>query len=166
MNYDRLRRGLDAWPATVAGSDDDRKIDDMWHAAINSRGQFFTASSPQELVSALTNIIASIIARKGSSTPATISIPLITDSTTAYKAGYDTTDWSGTLTRVALDPVTGADVRIATPESRFGAGNWQAISLGQFEHATETTIERRSKYDPARSSPAGMGGRCLWSATR
>lgn len=111
-NYDRLRRGQIAWPATVLGTDDDRKIDDMWHAAINSRGQFFTASSPDELVTALTNIIASIIARRGSSTPATISIPLITDTTTSYKAGYDTTDWSGTLTRVALDPVTGAETSI------------------------------------------------------
>ncbi len=111
-NDNRLRLGTIAWPATVLGTDDDRKIDDMWHAAINSRGQFFTASSPQELVSALTNIIASIIARKGSSTPATISIPLITDTTTAYKAGYDTTDWSGTLTRVALDPATGAETSV------------------------------------------------------
>ncbi|HMM68754.1 MAG TPA: hypothetical protein PKC03_17615, partial [Dokdonella sp.] len=71
-----------------------------------------TASSPQELVSALTNIIASIIARRGSSTPATISTPLFTDTTTAYKAGYDTTDWSGTLTRVALDPATGAETSV------------------------------------------------------
>ena len=104
-SYDDLRAGTVAWPATVAGTDDARKIDDIWHAAINSRGQFFSASNPQDLITALQKIISSIIARRGASTAMSVSLPIVTDGTTGYSAGYDTTDWSGFVIRNSLDPV-------------------------------------------------------------
>ena len=36
------------WPRIVA--DQPSTIDDLWHAAVNGRGEFFSASNPQELV--------------------------------------------------------------------------------------------------------------------
>lgn len=105
--YERLRRGLLAWPETVAGTDDGRKVDDIWHAAINSRGEFFAASNPNELVSALSAIISNIIARRGSSTALSATMAILTSGTQGFSAGYDTTDWSGTLTKSDLDPTTG-----------------------------------------------------------
>ncbi len=108
-NYEQLRRGNILWPALQGSSpysDTSEKVDDIWHASVNSRGKFFAASNPEELISALSEIIASIIARRGASTAMSVSLPLITDGTTGYSAGYDTTDWSGFVTRNTLDPVT------------------------------------------------------------
>ncbi len=112
---ERLRRGTLAWPALLGSgnyTDSSEKMDDMWHAAVNSRGKYFAASNPEELISSLSEIIASIIARRGASTAVSVSLPLITDGTTGYTAGYDTTDWSGYLTRNRLDPTTGASTGI------------------------------------------------------
>ena len=106
-NYQRLRAGTLQWSAPSAGTDDGRKIDDVWHAAINSRGKFFSTTNPEDLIVALNEIIASIIARRGASTAVSVSLPIITDGTTGYTAGYDTSDWSGFVTRVDLDPQTG-----------------------------------------------------------
>ncbi|MGE4070097.1 MAG: pilus assembly protein [Lysobacterales bacterium] len=110
-NYQRLRRGTLEWPAP-GSSDDGRKIDDVWHAALNSRGKFFSTANPDDLIVALNEIVASIIARRGASTAVSVSLPIITDGTTGYKAGYDTADWSGFITRNELDPDTAQSLSI------------------------------------------------------
>lgn len=113
--YESLRRGDDPtfiWPYPVVGTDDGRKLDDFWHAALVSRGRFLSAKNPEELITSLQEIIASIIARRGASTAVSVSLPIITDGTTGYSAGYDTTDWSGFVTRNELDPNTAQSVGI------------------------------------------------------
>lgn len=102
--YNRLRNGTLAWPEVNVGVDDGRKIDDMWHAAINSRGSFFTASDPAALVAAITDIISSIIARRGGSTAISVSLPILTGNNAGFRAGYDTSDWSGFLSKEGLNP--------------------------------------------------------------
>ena len=96
-----------AWPVPAEGTDDGRKIDDMWHAAINSRGKFFVSNSPAELAQALVDIVSSITARRATATAATVSLPIVTASTEAFKASFDTSDWSGTLAKFAVDQLTG-----------------------------------------------------------
>ena len=102
--YDKLRRGTLGWPEIDTGVDDGRKIDDMWHAALNSRGSFFTASDPAALAKAISDIIASIIARRGASTALSVALPILTTSSEGYVAGYDTSDWSGYLKKYRLAP--------------------------------------------------------------
>lgn len=109
-NLRRLRLGQLQWPAT--SSNTLQNIDDMWHGAINSRGRFFSASNPNELISALQEVIASVLARRGTATAASVSIPLLTSSTTSYAGGFDSSDWSGTLVRNRLDPATAREVGI------------------------------------------------------
>ncbi|WP_313916866.1 PilC/PilY family type IV pilus protein [Tahibacter sp.] len=106
------------WPAPAEGTDDGRKIDDMWHAAINSRGKFFISNNPAELAQALVDIVSSITARRATATAATVSLPIITASTEAFKASFDTSDWTGTVTKFPVDPVTGQ----ATGTSEWDAG--------------------------------------------
>jgi type IV pilus assembly protein PilY1 len=113
--YDALRRGNSstlAWEYPVVGTDDGRKLDDFWHAALVSRGRFLSAKNPEQLITALQEIIASIVARRGASTAVSVSLPIITDGTTGYTAGYDTSDWAGFVTRNTLDGTTGATVAI------------------------------------------------------
>ncbi len=97
-NYLRLRKGQTIWPMIPTG-DTAEKIDDMWHAAINSRGQFFAAANPDELVDAMRRIIASVVAQSNSSTPAAISLPILTGGNSTYQGGYDTMGWAGRLIR-------------------------------------------------------------------
>ncbi len=78
-------------------------VDDTWHAAVNGRGAYFSASNPQQLVQTLTDILSAILAQSAASTPITISLPLITAGTTGYAASYQSSDWSGSVTRHNLD---------------------------------------------------------------
>lgn len=109
-NLAGFRNGNLRWPTTTANVI--QNIDDMWHAALNSRGRSFVASNPNELITALQEVVASIIARRGGVTAATTSIPLLTDSTTRYQAGFDSSDWSGSLVRQNISPVSGATLSV------------------------------------------------------
>ncbi|MBK8069886.1 MAG: hypothetical protein IPK27_20400 [Rhodanobacteraceae bacterium] len=138
--YESLRLGDDPafiWPYPVVGTDDGRKLDDFWHAALVSRGRFLSAQNPEELITSLQEIIASIIARRGASTAVSVSLPIITDGTTGYAAGYDTTDWSGFVTRNELDPNTAESIGIEWDAGCFLTGG-----------PCPTTV---SDYGPARN---------------
>ena len=96
--------GVAGWPRPANNSPP--AIDDTWHAAINSRGSYFSANNPGDLVAHLEAIINSVLARGASSTPVSLSLPLAAAGNTAYSAGYDSSDWSGTLVRENIDPDT------------------------------------------------------------
>lgn len=105
-NLRSLRLGNLTWPATSPNTL--QNIDDMWHAAINSRGRFFAAANADDLIRALQEVVANILARRAGATATAVSLPLITDGTTGYSAGFDSADWSGFLTRDNLDPANGS----------------------------------------------------------
>lgn len=70
---------------------------DLWHAAINGRGQFFSAETPSDVVSAFQTIMASVLDRTGSATAASVSSAVLTSDTLAYQVLFDSADWSGDL---------------------------------------------------------------------
>jgi type IV pilus assembly protein PilY1 len=101
--YKNLRGGTVAWPVPAVGTDDGKKIDDMWHAALNSRGVFFAASNPSALSNALKNIINSIVSRNTTSVSGSLSSAVLVEGAVTYLAGYDTNDWKGSLTANAVN---------------------------------------------------------------
>jgi type IV pilus assembly protein PilY1 len=120
--YTNLKNGTNSWPATSDGSLNNAY--DLWHTAINSRGDFFSADSPDAVVQAFRDIMSRIAARKSTaSRPAMNSGQVaeneddgVTIRSVSYQTTYDSEkNWSGDLikrekTRTAtttLDPTTG-----------------------------------------------------------
>ncbi len=94
------------WP-DPGDADDPDKIDDLYHAAVNGRGVFFSAQDPEELVDALVSILQSIQAKSASGASVTANGENLTGTTRVYQARFDTSDWSGDLMAFAIDPETG-----------------------------------------------------------
>jgi type IV pilus assembly protein PilY1 len=100
-------RGAVGWPQpNGAGSGIDANIDDLWHAALNSRGAFFVATDPSSLVQHLTAIIQSVAARTQASTSESVSTSILNQGTFGYTGGYDSGSWTGYLYKLALDATT------------------------------------------------------------
>jgi type IV pilus assembly protein PilY1 len=118
-SYRKLREGTLAWPVPDPATDDGRKIDDMWHAALNSRGKYFGVSSPSALVEALTKIISSILLQNTTPMAGGLNAAVLTTASVTYQAGYDAATWSGS---VKAFPV-GADGVVGT------TALWDARSL-------------------------------------
>lgn len=99
--------GVTGWPRpNGAGGGIAANIDDLWHAALNSRGAFFVATDPSSLVQHLADIINSILARTQSSTAESVSTSILNQGTLAYSGGYDSGAWSGYLYNLTLDSIT------------------------------------------------------------
>ena len=96
-DYSDLRNGSIGWP-NLGGNDNDQEVDDMWHAAINSRGGFFSVKNPNELTAAFIALIEQLMTRRtGSSSAASVTANIVTQDTKIYQTGFDATDWSGSI---------------------------------------------------------------------
>lgn len=85
-----------------------RKIDDLWHAAVNSRGEFFSAPDPDALSAALTNTLSTIVERTSSASSVAIDSQVTRTDRTIYQAKFTTEAWTGTLKALNIDLKTGS----------------------------------------------------------
>lgn len=96
-----MSSGSCTWPTpgTITNGDA-ANIDDLWHAAVNGRGTYFSASDPSSLSSAFTNVLGQILAvpRPGTAAAAASSNPNITSSDNyVFSSSYRSVDWIGEL---------------------------------------------------------------------
>lgn len=83
------------------------KVDDLYHAAVNGRGDYYNAGTPEELVSAIDDIINQINNRLGSAAAAATNSIQVYSGTKIYQGRYYTDKWYGDLVQYTIDPATG-----------------------------------------------------------
>jgi len=93
--------GAKGWPAPK--NNDPTGIDDTWHAAVNSRGAYFNAANPQDLVDQLSSILTNISARSAPATTGAINTSVLTSGALGFNTGYSTADWTGTMQAVMVN---------------------------------------------------------------
>jgi len=94
------------WPDPTDTQDDER-IDDMWHAAYNGRGSFLSAQDPQELIDSLTSALASISDRTGAAAAVAFNSSTLSTNSAVYLALFNSSGWSGDLESYPLDSTNG-----------------------------------------------------------
>lgn len=83
-------------------------IDDLWHAAVNGHGAYFSATNPATLASGLAGALAGINSRKGSAAAAaTSTLNPVAGNNYAYVASYTTVAWKGNLEARGINVDTG-----------------------------------------------------------
>ena len=92
------------WPEPQANQP--TVIDDLWHAAVNGRGQYFSTDNPQSLFDAVTQIVTDIGKTSSSATISASSDQLVTDSV-IYQTRYNSDSWTGELLALIYNPDTG-----------------------------------------------------------
>ena len=96
---------LPVWPNPASGNP--QKIDDLWHAAVNGRGQFFSADDPEELVSSLESLFENIASRTASGASVSVNGEELGSNTTLYQAIYSSDNWTGDIYAYPLNAVSG-----------------------------------------------------------
>lgn len=113
-DYEKIKQGTLNWPDPIANSGGQR-IDDLWHAAVNGRGVYFSAKDPSSLANGLSKALAGVSARTGSaSAAATSNLQPVAGDNFAYLALYRTVFWDGDLQAKTIDLSTGAISTTAT----------------------------------------------------
>jgi len=109
------------WP--TPSSDNPANIDDLWHASVNGRGTYFSATDPNSLASGLASTLSTIVdsPRPGTSAAAASSNPNISAGDNyVFSSYYKSVDWYGDLYRQRFD--------IAT-QNLSSAVDWDAKTL-------------------------------------
>ena len=115
-DYYDLKNNLNAknWPNPITNSGGER-IDDLWHAAVNGKGQYFSAKNPNDIVNGLNTALASIASKVGSgAAAATSTLNPVTGDNAVFVASYTTAKWYGNLEMRLMDLDTGVTSEQAT----------------------------------------------------
>lgn len=128
-----LTSGNRSWPVAATN-----QVDDLWHAALNSRGNFFNASNPSEFAQSLYQSLNEIVARGGDAAAVATSNSILGPNTKIYTSTYTTGEWTGRLQQRSLDPDTGA--------------------VSSIDWSTDTTIPTYTERKIVTSGAGGQGG--------
>lgn len=106
--YYDIKQGTKSWPDPISYTAEER-IDDLWHAAVNGRGTYFSARNPESLVKGLSSALGAMESASGSgAAAATSALKPVTGDNYIYIANYTTVTWEGQLSSYMLDLSTGA----------------------------------------------------------
>jgi type IV pilus assembly protein PilY1 len=101
-DWDELMAGTKTWGSTT--DDSINNVDDLWHAAVNSRGRYFSARNAKQLVESLQQALDDATARSGSSSSLSANAGSVGSNTLIYQAKFNSSDWSGRLYAFGIDP--------------------------------------------------------------
>lgn len=113
------------WPVPVANAQS--AVDDLWHAAVNGHGKYFSAKDPADLVQGLREALGAIKDKVGSGAAGATSTPFITATNnsffiTKFSPDSANNDWSGNIIARHINPATGQVLTSAV-------GDWDSEPL-------------------------------------
>ena len=109
-NVNADQRVYPTWPNPL-NTEDEERIDDLWHAAVNGRGKFLSAANPENLTDALTALMENVMSRIGSGASISINGEELHEGSRIYQASYSTDNWTGDVKAYALNQNSGAVLR-------------------------------------------------------
>jgi type IV pilus assembly protein PilY1 len=103
--------GAYVWPdpqVTSSANTVQERVDDLWHAAINGHGKYFSASDPGSVQAGLAEAISNITVRVGAASAAATSTPNISQQDNdIFSDIFTTGKWYGELANKKIDIATG-----------------------------------------------------------
>ncbi len=103
LGYQQFASGT-VWPRTGDNVTDGSNVYDLWHAAINGRGQFYSANTPDDVYRAFQELLARITARSGSAGNVASASAYVFSNSLAYQSSFKSGEWSGTVRATSILP--------------------------------------------------------------
>lgn len=166
-DFFEITNGNKNWP-TPGPTKGPENVDDLWHAAVNGRGQYFSAGDPNSLSTSLSTALSSIQKITGAAAAAsTSSLQPVEGDNDIYVAQFTSVEWTGDLLAfkiLANATITGtatwsaqAQLGLQTPASRtiyYPSGT----ALKTFTYANLATDALNGLFDNFCSKTAASGG--------
>jgi type IV pilus assembly protein PilY1 len=129
------------WP--VPAADTERAVDDLWHAAVNGHGTYFSAQDPASLTTGLASALAGLKVRNAAASASATSTPNVTqEDNDIFSATFRTVKWDGELVAQKIDTATG---------NILPASTWAAQS--QLDDKVSDSSDSRVIYTADLSNP-------------
>ncbi|MDD5180896.1 MAG: hypothetical protein PHT15_06515, partial [Gallionellaceae bacterium] len=115
-DFSRIKTGATGCDFSGAGTcnwptpkhDTQTALDDLWHAAVNGRGNYYNARDPDSLAKGLGGALSAMKVQTGAAAASATSSPNITRTDRSiFSSTYRTVNWDGEVQAQLLDPATG-----------------------------------------------------------
>lgn len=167
-DFEALKQGTKIWPDPMPVENLTR-VDDLWHAAVNGRGKYFSASTPEAMASGLQKALAGVSARTASAAAAaTSNLEPVAGDNYAYVAMYTTVDWDGDIQAREINLSTGqvSETSIWSAQAQLdgrvsGAGDTRTIyfasgsTLKAFNATNLSAYVAAKNFIPGTENPNG-----------
>jgi type IV pilus assembly protein PilY1 len=136
-----LTAGTKVWPQAKPGGAAPN-IDDLWHAAVNSRGQYFSVKDPQELALAIRTALARATGGTGSTAGVAAASSTLTGNNRKYKLEFDPGSWNGEITSLGPNPVPPnlLNVPLWKASTQMALTPWSARNIVTFDSTPGTWV--------------------------
>jgi type IV pilus assembly protein PilY1 len=120
------------WPDPKTGDNSgsaayQSRVDDLWHAAINGHGKYFSASDPTQVVQGLSAALSNIQVRTGAASAAATSTPNISqEDNDIFSSTFTTVKWYGELSDRQIDTASG----IVSDAVRWSSSDTVGLKVG------------------------------------
>lgn len=153
--YAKILSGASPWPAASDGSANN--VYDLWHAAINGRGRFYSADNPLEILKAFDEILARISGRVGSAGGVSTSSGYAVGNSLVFQSSFSTTGWTGSVQARQIDA-----------RGDLGAEVWNTDTTLPIASSTASSAALRAIYsrNSTSASPILFNWASLNSASR
>ena len=94
-DWPALKSGKKKWPSPV--EDKPSTIDDLWHAAVNSRGEYLSVQDGTGFFESVNRVLQKIVARTGSTSGVAVASPSLQAGNQKFVPSFRTSVWTGDL---------------------------------------------------------------------
>lgn len=122
-----LRNGTKTWGVPSASLALPANVDDLWHAALNSRGNYYSAKDPAALASAVANALSGAQGGLGATAGVATVSTTLENGNRKYVPTYDGNVWSGDVAAQPLDANGQATAAVWKAGGRLPAWNSRNI---------------------------------------
>ncbi|TLD44587.1 MAG: Type IV pilus biogenesis factor PilY1 [Accumulibacter sp.] len=126
------------WPKPESNTQSN--IDDLWHAAVNGRGTYFSATDPSSLAAGISGALQTVTVRDGALAAVTVTSPnLAAGSNELFEVSFRVGEWSGDIVKRTINGTTGAISATAAwsaqaqLDAKVSAGTHTARTIYLFE---------------------------------
>ncbi|MBO3705149.1 MAG: hypothetical protein J5X21_01885 [Candidatus Accumulibacter sp.] len=126
------------WPKPESNTQSN--IDDLWHAAVNGRGTYFSATDPSSLAAGISGALQTVTVRDGALAAVTVTSPnLAAGSNELFEVSFRVGEWSGDIVKRTINGTTGVISATAAwsaqaqLDAKVSAGTHTARTIYLFE---------------------------------
>ncbi|MDO4231160.1 MAG: PilC/PilY family type IV pilus protein [Lautropia sp.] len=133
-----ITAGTKQWPDSIDLSNGDT-IDDLWHAAVNSRGTYVNVQEGKGFHSQLETILGSITGTIGNTTGVAMSNQALQTGNTKFVPSFVTREWTGEVTAYGVDQAGNQQAEIWKATDKLPEPNKRRLYVGK--GATTDTVK-------------------------
>lgn len=143
------------WQNPMDAENGDR-IDDLWHAAINGRGRYFSVRDPGALVSAFTSIIADISSTTSTASAAAVNAGTVSSTNSIFLSRFNLGTSTGQLLAYTINPSTLTYSYQWDASQELATQDYNARTILTYKPSNGRGIPFRWPTDPTAPGPAEL----------